>query len=155
MTYGEMLQKIGTDYMQQFDKLVWVKALFSEYEKDSKEIWVIPDLRFKHEADFLKEKGAILIRVNGDPIGERKNSKRNLNHISETDLDDYKYFDFIIENDSTLYHFNNKIDNLINDLKLKRNFFLLKKLSIFIKNILFFCKMIFLNQKSCFVINCY
>jgi hypothetical protein len=42
-----------------------------------------------------------LIRLNGDPSGERARSTRNLEHPSETALDNYPHFDVII--DTELY----------------------------------------------------
>jgi hypothetical protein len=102
-TVGECLQLIGTELFRvHFDKDTWVKSLFSTYgdaclKRDN--ILIIPDVRFPNEADLILEKGGILIRLEGDPTNTRLNSSRDLNHISETALDDYKNFTKIITND--------------------------------------------------------
>jgi len=103
MTIGEMLQKIGTEAMRNhFDSDVWAKAIFSNYDDKEDYIWVISDCRFTNEADAIKKRGGIIIRVNGDPAKVNLNTKRDKSHISETALDDYTDFDYVIENNSTL-----------------------------------------------------
>jgi len=100
-TIGEMLQGIGTNALRDnFDKNVWINGLFTDLKTGSN--YIITDVRFKNEADALRKKGAFLVRVNrpNNPIAE--NSNRDLTHPSETDLDDYQYFDAIIENKGTL-----------------------------------------------------
>ncbi len=102
-TIGETLQLVGTDlFRDNYDTDIWVKSFFSEelYEKlNNGKIIVVPDVRFVNEADYIIQEGGYLIRLEGDPIGVRENSLRDLNHISETDLDDYTNFSKIIYND--------------------------------------------------------
>ena len=77
-----------------FGKESFAKKLLSD-NKDNNII--ITDLRFKHEYNMLKEKGAFLIKVT------RNSLQSTSNHISEVDLDNLEEdaFDFIIENDSS------------------------------------------------------
>lgn len=102
-TIGETLQLVGTDlFRDNYDTDIWVKSFFNEelYEKlNNGKIIVVPDVRFVNEADFILQEGGYLIRLEGDPMGVRENSLRDLNHISETDLDDYTKFDKVIYND--------------------------------------------------------
>ena len=102
-TIGETLQLVGTDlFRDNYDTDIWVKSFFSKelYEKlNNGKIIVVPDVRFVNEADYIIQEGGYLIRLEGDPIGVRENSLRDLNHISETDLDDYTNFSKIIYND--------------------------------------------------------
>ena len=99
MTVGTMLQKLGTDVMRNyFDNQVWVKAAFSKIKEG---VNIIGDCRFKNEAIAIKQKEGILIRVNGDPGKIRENSTRDINHISEIELDNYDGFDFIFENNGS------------------------------------------------------
>lgn len=102
-TIGETLQLVGTDlFRDNYDTDIWVKSFFNEelYEKlNNGKIIVVPDVRFVNEADYIIQEGGYLIRLEGDPIGVRENSLRDLNHISETDLDDYTNFSKIIYND--------------------------------------------------------
>lgn len=101
MTIGEFQQKLGTEACREgLHSQTWVLALMSDYQFYSK--WIVTDVRFPNEAAAIKERDGILIRINGDPTGKRKDSKRNLSHESETALDSYKGFDYVIENNSTI-----------------------------------------------------
>lgn len=120
-TVGEILQQLGTNCLRQhFDGEVWVKSLISNISdevKNGEHILVIPDVRFKNEANALLEMGATLIRLEGDPADVRKNSKRDLNHISEIDLNDYDKFTMKIHNDKPgMEILRNKISDTISVL---------------------------------------
>lgn len=97
MTIGQFQQKLGTEAMRDaIHKDGWVIALMGEYQFYSK--WIITDVRFPNEAKAIKDRQGILIRVEGDPTGERKKSTRDLNHPSEVSLDQYPDFDYKIQN---------------------------------------------------------
>ena len=108
MTVREFLQKLGTDAVR--DKLhtnAWVNALMADYkpgpfypdvaiEEHAKlPNWIITDTRFPNEAQAIKDKGGIIIRV------DRPGVKPINNHPSEVGLDDWK-FDYKIANVSDL-----------------------------------------------------
>lgn len=103
-TIGETLQAVGTELFRDgYDTDVWVKSLFTEplFEKLADGgIIVIPDVRFPNEADYILAEGGYLLRLEGDPMGVRENSLRDLHHPSETSLDDYTKFDKIVRNDT-------------------------------------------------------
>ena len=116
MTVGEMQQKMGTDAVRyNIHKDAWVISLFSTYKPD-KDFWIISDVRFKNEAKEVKNKGGILIRLNGDPKNCRKNDNRDMNHPSEIDLDDYKEWDFVFENRKPITNMDRFIDEVIEQL---------------------------------------
>ncbi len=103
MTLGEFLQKMGTEGMRQgVHPNGWVLALFSDYDYTKKIVWIITDVRFKNEAQAVKDRHGLLIRIEGDPANIRANSKRDINHSSETDLDNWKDWDVIINNKGSL-----------------------------------------------------
>jgi hypothetical protein len=116
-TIGETLQLVGTDlFRDNYDADIWVKSFFNEELKEKLnegKIIVIPDVRFINEADYIIEEGGYLIRLEGDPMGVRENSLRDLNHVSETNLDDYAKFDKIIYNVKKDI---NVLKNIVNDL---------------------------------------
>lgn len=122
-TIGETLQLIGTDlFRNNYDSDIWVKSFFNEQlnEKlNNGKIIIVPDVRFINEADYIIQEGGYLIRLEGDPMGIRKNSLRDLNHISETELDNYTKFDKIIYNDKKdINALKGFINNLIIELGL-------------------------------------
>ena len=102
-TIGESLQLIGTDAIRNgynFD--TWVISLFETKAKTcllNGNILIIPDVRFPNEADYIRSMGGHVFRMVGDPMDIRKNTTRDINHISETALDDYKFFSELIKND--------------------------------------------------------
>jgi hypothetical protein len=92
-----LLQQIGTECGRNIiHPNVWVNATakFINLTPLSATI-IIPDLRFKNEFDFLKQKKAITIRVQKDNIS-------NMNHESETQLDN-ESFDYVIYNNKSVY----------------------------------------------------
>ena len=63
---------------------------------------IVPDVRMKRELEFFKEANAFKIRVECD---REKRAQRGLlkseNDLTETDLDDVKDWDYVIENNSS------------------------------------------------------
>lgn len=135
MTLGEMLQGVGTE-MKTFDPDVWVKSLMSGYtnlepvydaewkRKDDilmvKEIkyfgypnWLICDLRYENELQACIERDAILVRIDGDPLGTRAKSKRDLKHSSETALDGFDGWHYKVNNNGTLEDLKQHAKNII------------------------------------------
>lgn len=116
-TIGEILQLVGTDlFRDNYDTDIWVKSFFNEelYDKlNDGKIIVVPDVRFVNEADYILQEGGCLIRLEGDPMGVRENSLRDLNHISETNLDDYTNFNKVIYNNKKDIQ---RLKQVVNDL---------------------------------------
>lgn len=87
------------------------------------DVVIVSDLRFKVELEYLKSKNTLLFRVNAptrtsDKIlkecgGDEKEMENISNHISETELDDSKEFDFYLDND---YEHEDGVVKRINDI---------------------------------------
>lgn len=105
----KLLQWLGTDYGRAIDPDFWVKR--TEVPVDMAA--VVTDLRFPNEADHLKKLGFVLIKVNRPdrPID------RDPTHISETALDNYEGWDYIIDNTGTLEDFHQKLDILLEKIQ--------------------------------------
>lgn len=119
MTVRDFLQKLGTDGLRDgLHTNVWVNALFADYiaEPDPAVAeflkaeglpasmnggklvypnWIITDCRFPNEAEAVKSREGIIIRVN------RTGVKATNAHPSETSLDDWD-FDYVIDNDGSM-----------------------------------------------------
>ena len=91
-SYRELLQLIGTEVCRTINPDIWIKALFNTLSDDGK--YIISDVRFMNELKYCKENNAITIRIN-------RNVKQ-LNHQSETELDNCNDFDYIIDNNGTI-----------------------------------------------------
>jgi len=116
MTVREFLQKLGTEAMRNgLHEDVWVNKLIREYDylnnlikhknKNTFPRWIITDTRFPNEYAALKEKEALFIKI------ERPGLELN-NHPSETSLDNHE-FDYVINNDSDLYHLKEELKRVL------------------------------------------
>lgn len=92
MTVRELLQKFGTAIRNEVCDDFWVKVCLKDYIESQN--WIISDVRFKSEIEGVKQFDNITLRINNPNAGAG-------NHISEVDLDDYK-FDYIINNNGSL-----------------------------------------------------
>jgi len=104
MTARELLQFFGTNIMRKMYEPVWVNATINKIKQEGSLLSIISDIRFPDEANAIKQNGGKLIKLT------RSVSKDT--HASETALNDYTDFDFVIENggDST-------VENLIEEIK--------------------------------------
>ena len=104
MTLGELFQQVGTNALRDIlNKDTWILSLFNNI-KNGENI-IITDVRFLNEAESIINRGGYLLRINGDPNKIRQTETRNINHKSETELDNYEKFDISYEN-------NPPIDNI-------------------------------------------
>lgn len=83
-------------FFRQFDNLYWVKKVFDKIKAGApNELIAITDVRFKNEADYVKQQGGFLVRLERRP--ELNIYKGVINDPSETELDDYTGFDLKLE----------------------------------------------------------
>jgi hypothetical protein len=100
-----LLQLIGTECGRDIiHPNTWVNSLFANWKmldyrgRPTTDItkecyhpnWIVTDVRFPNEAKAIKQREGILIRLSRNVNDD--------NHLSETALDDYKGFDFTINN---------------------------------------------------------
>ena len=88
ITNRKLLQLVGDGLRKIIHPDIWIASLFKDYTPDSR--WIITDVRMKNEADYIKKLGGMVVRVYRPGISDDS-------HISEHDLDDYK-FDYTIDN---------------------------------------------------------
>ena len=111
------LQQYGTENgREKYHSDIWIRGLDIQIETFRRRsndncLVIVCDVRFVNEADYIKQKGGILFRINS-PIRSNIRYLREANndsikydlistHKSETELNDYK-FDHLINNDDTL-----------------------------------------------------
>ncbi len=91
----------------------WLKKLI-ELDYDI----IIPDMRLKKELKLFRENNAVTIRV--EASREARALRGNIvkeDDLTETDLDDVKDWDFVIENSSTYENLVEKATKLAEELK--------------------------------------
>jgi len=122
LTPRKLLQLLGTECGRQIiNPNIWVNATMGDYKQVGSPLvvmakgleplypnWIITDCRFPNEAKAITDKGGINIRINRPNVLNNQNNI-NLEHISETSLDNYK-FDYVLDNNGT-------IDELIKQVK--------------------------------------
>ena len=97
LSVRELLQVFGTDICRKFHEDIWVNSLFNKLEEKIKGRHllyargvVISDVRFPNEVKAIQRRGGIVIRLLRQ-IDEDT-------HVSERVLDDYKGFNYILDN---------------------------------------------------------
>lgn len=114
MTYRDLLQKLGTEAMRNgLHENVWVNALFADYHFNIEEDgqmpnWLITDTRFPNELEAVKTHKGITIKVirdSGNTIGTT--------HASETALDDYTEWDYIVDNNGSFEELKTQVFSIL------------------------------------------
>lgn len=99
-THRDLLQVLGTDAMRDvIHPRIWINALFVDYVPNPDEElpnWLITDVRFLDEVEAIKSRKGVMIRV------VNKNIPSTDTHRSETELDNYKGFDYEVNNSGSI-----------------------------------------------------
>ena len=102
-----LAQLHGTD-MRNGDKFYWVSRCMADLEEESPDAVVIDDVRFWNEAEALRERGFVLVRV------VRAGCEDTGDHASEIDLDNWEDWDYeIVADDGDIVDLLAQIDNII------------------------------------------
>ena len=110
-------------FFRQFDPLWWVKKTFDQiqqvkmFQTYGADMRVsISDVRFKNEANYIKEEGGYLVRL--ERRADLNIYKEIGTDLSETDLDDYKWFDRIVTEDLNVVPDDLRVaaDNIMNQI---------------------------------------
>ncbi len=100
LTPRQIMIDVG-QWFRSVDRLYWVKKAFEIVKaQPDGAVCYITDVRFKNEADFIKEEGGILIRLERSKetrAGVYPNIATEKEDYSETDLDDYDKFDLVLD----------------------------------------------------------
>jgi len=125
-TIRSFLQEIGTNAMRNvIHPDIWVNALMNKYAynnpifyeggvespdyEDISPDWIITDVRFKNEVQAIKRVEGIIIKIIRTDVPENFSSK----HISENELNNYK-FDYDIINNGSMEDLLGKTYELLN-----------------------------------------
>lgn len=109
-TGRKLLQTIGTSVFRKNNPTCWTDMAYAFIKGlgDVVDYVIIADVRFKQEANWIRDsfENSTIIRVNrpGYDSGATEEAKK---HISEVDLDDYK-FDEVFLNEGTLEEYKEK-----------------------------------------------
>lgn len=115
-----LLQQIGTSVIRdKIDNEFFIKRIIGDIKVYSYfcDVITISDARMPEEIDSISKEFDNVIKVRI----ERPNFENNLNekerkHITETALDNYNNYDYVIVNDGTLEELSNKLKNMLDEV---------------------------------------
>ena len=117
-----LLQRLGTEVYRQRDPEIWVRTVYYTLLDKRPPVAVLTDVRFPNEAQFVKDLGGTLIKVERfteDGTTPHRDPSRSLTHPSETSLDDYAGWDITIQNTTgKMDLLEDSVDRLLEGLKL-------------------------------------
>ena len=90
MTAREFLQHFGTDVCRGIKPDIWTSACINRILSSGTELAIVPDVRFPNEVESIQKAGGKVIRLTRKPHEDE--------HDSETALDGYDEFDYVIHN---------------------------------------------------------
>jgi dephospho-CoA kinase len=109
LTPRYILQKVGTECLRNvFDPEIWVKSVEKRVTDGGR--WVIADARFINEAQAVKRWGGLVVRVDRQIAGATGGIAQ---HASEIEMDNYKEWDAVINNDGTFEDLYRRVDEVI------------------------------------------
>jgi len=110
---AELLQWWGTEFRRNlFGDTYWIDRLAATLAAlDKKSVAVIADVRFRNEAQWIKEAGGSLWRIQREEPLE--DIGRDATHASETNLDHWRDWDQVVDNDGTLDELKHKINGIM------------------------------------------
>ncbi|WP_276972041.1 hypothetical protein [Ferrimicrobium acidiphilum] len=100
----EYLQLLGTSARDILFESVWIDALLSDL--DATTSYVITDVRFLNEAEAIRARDGIMVRISRPGVGPVNQ------HISEIALDDYP-FDVYLKNDGSIPNLADQLRNVL------------------------------------------
>jgi len=110
--YRDDLIKLG-NYGRNIDPNYWLYKLL-EMKSDI----IVPDIRVEHEVEIFKKEGAFLLRVESTKEARALRGKiTNENDLTETALDNYKGWNYIIDNSGNMEDLEKSIKPLIECIK--------------------------------------
>lgn len=115
-TFGQLHQYLSNDFFREkIHKDFFVQRYAKKETLSHKSFIITPDMRYMNELVFIKNQGGFLIKIEGDD--RRKKSSRIKNHVSETELDTFTDYDFVIQNDDTLQSLFDKVKDVFFRIK--------------------------------------
>lgn len=112
----ELLQGVGQK-MREITPDIWVDTVFNvtipQLEEQGFDCVVISDVRYPNEGDKIHEVGGTVVKVTREGSGVTVGAS----HSSETSMNDYQNFDFVLENNGGFEEYYWKLDRLMENLE--------------------------------------
>lgn len=118
--YRSLLQEFGIDFLS---KYINPKFLINRAMEDIEvfsyfyDVIVITDARLIDEIEMPKQKFSNVITIRIENNKNNNLTETEKKHITETELDNYSNFDYIIENNSTIENLKNQTIDILKGVK--------------------------------------
>lgn len=111
-----LLQVLGTDIIRNtIDEKFFINRIIEDIKVYSKffDVIIIGDARFIDEIEDIKNvfKNAVSVHIEREDKGLLNETQKS--HITETALDNYKDYDYIIDNNGTIEELERKLEEMI------------------------------------------
>jgi len=118
------LQWLGTDLIRKRDADFWVRVLLKKLRIMQQAKVVVDDVRFRNEAYALRRAGFKLVRVETSEATRRRRAQalgavlvpEKECHPSETDLDEFPFWDAVLSGDEPVHDFREAVRFLVKEL---------------------------------------
>lgn len=115
MTPREIMQGVG-EKMRKVYPDIWVDTVFNvtipPLIEQGFDCFIISDVRYPNEGDKIHKEGGVVVKVNRDGSGVTVGAS----HSSETAMQDYQEFDFVLDNNDSFDEYYWKLQQLMEDL---------------------------------------
>jgi dephospho-CoA kinase len=119
----KLLQDIG-NVGREYNKDTWVNfmmdSIWKQIPEELLDIIIVDDWRFPNEAEYFIRNPELYniftINIKAPPEREMLRGKDGWDDISETSLDEYKYFNYVVNNFDTLEVFEYDVINVLMDI---------------------------------------
>lgn len=108
----KLLQSVGDVMRKEVRDDYFVRVIEMKLN-DCEGFVAVSDVRYQNEVDMLKNNGGILIKI------EREDGPKvecGADHSSETDLDEFYDWDYVVKNFGTVEDLHNKVDTVVRDI---------------------------------------
>ncbi len=116
MSPREIMQGIG-DKLRKVYSDVWIDAVFNvtipKFAAQGFDCFVISDVRYPNEADKIHKMGGAVVKITREGSGVTVGAS----HSSETSMNNYQDFDFVLENNGGFEEYYRKLDQLMGELE--------------------------------------
>jgi len=113
----ELLQQLGVELIKnKIDENLLINRIKEDIEIYSYffDVIIISDARFISEIENIKDKNTTVINIKGL---ENNLSEKQKQHITETALNNYNQYDYIIENNKTIEELKKQINKIMEEKK--------------------------------------
>jgi len=115
MTPREIMQGVG-EKMRKVYPDIWVDTVFNvtipQWVEQGFDCFIISDVRYPNEGDKVHKEGGVVVKVTREGSGVTVGAS----HSSETAMQDYQDFDFVLNNSSSFEDYYQKLDKLMEEI---------------------------------------